>query len=102
MSRVVNISDKFSTELPVIQIGEKAYTVETGMETVLKFEELTSTESTDTIEKAISIALGDEAAKELNVRRMPMSNIKVLITAIFAAMLDVDYDVADARFQGIK
>ena len=40
MAKIINISDKLSFEKPSIQVGEKKYTVNDSLETVMKFEEV--------------------------------------------------------------
>ncbi len=99
MAKIINISDKLTNENPQIQIGDKLYEVKTGMSSVMKFEELASDNTVGSISKAAAIALGEEAAKELNIADMPSQNIKVLFTAILAAMQDITYEEAAARFQ---
>lgn len=99
MSKVVNITDKLSKEKPVIQIGEKLYTVNDGMDTVLKFEELASTNTVENIQSALELALGKEAVAEIGTQTMSVSNFQVLIIAILAAMQGLDYDEAEKRFR---
>lgn len=99
MAKIINITDKLSNEKPSLQIGDKVYTVNDGMATVLKFEELASDSTVDNMVKAIEIALGEKAAKELDVRALSMVNFKVLVIAIMAAVQGIDYEDAAARFQ---
>ncbi|MHB8061254.1 MAG: hypothetical protein ACYDG2_01265 [Ruminiclostridium sp.] len=99
MSKIINITDKLSNENPSIQIGERIYTVNDGMATVLKFEELASAGTTSAMVEAIATALGAKSAKELGVENMSIVNFKVLSIAIMAAVQGVEYDEAAARFQ---
>lgn len=99
MSKVINITDKLSNEKPQIQVGEKKYTVNDGIATVLKFEELATAGTTATMVEAISTALGQKAAKELNVENMSIANFKVLSIAVMSAVQGIDYEEAAARFQ---
>ncbi|WHH58486.1 hypothetical protein [Petroclostridium sp. X23] len=100
MAKIINITDKLSSEKPKIVIGDKEYTVNDGMETVLKFEELASDSSADNMVQAIELSLGADAVKELQVRKMSISNFKVLTIAIMAAVQGIEYDEAAKRFQG--
>lgn len=99
MSKVINVTDKLSTEKPQIQIGDKKYTVKDEIATVLKFEELAAAGTTGAMIEAISAVLGAKAAKELNIESMSISNFKVLSTAIVAAFQGLEYEEAAARFQ---
>ena len=98
MAKTINITDKLSTEKPVITIGEKSYTINDSMETVFKFEELASAGNQGMIQ-AMEMALGAEACEELNIKGMSVGNFKVLTTALLAAMQGSTYEEAAARFQ---
>ena len=99
MSKIINITDKLRTDKPVIQIGDKEYSVNDGLDTVMKFEELASAGSTENMIKAIEVALGEKAAKELKPQGMSVSNFQVLVIAIMAAVQGVAYEEAASRFR---
>lgn len=98
MAKIMNITDKLSTEKSSIQVGDKLYELNDTMETVFKFEELASTGNRGALE-AIKMAIGEKAFKELKVEKMPVQNFKVLITALLASMQGLSYEEAEARFQ---
>lgn len=98
MSKIINISDKLNSEKPKLQVGERFYTINDSMAEVMKFEELASESTMDKMISAIEISLGKEAIEELNVKSMSISNFKVIMIAILAAMQDLSYDEAEARF----
>ena len=98
MSKIINITDRLSKEKPVIQIGEKTYPVENGMSMVLKFEELATESTSDSMLKAIELTIGKEACDDLDIKNWSLGNFKVLTTSILAAMQDITYDEAEARF----
>jgi hypothetical protein len=98
MGKSINITDKLSAERPTIQIGEKVYPIDNSMNVVFKFQELASGGAQKAVE-AIGLALGDEASKEIDVMSMSMNNFKVIMTAILAAMQDLTYEEAEARFR---
>lgn len=98
MSKVINITDKLSSEKPSITIGDKSYEINDSMETVFKFEELASTGNKGALD-AIKMALGEKAYKELKVEKMSVANFKVLMIALLAAMQGLTYEEAEARFQ---
>lgn len=95
----INITDKFKMEQPSIQIGEKAYPVDNSVEAVLKFEELSEGGGTKALLDAMETALGKEAYKEIGVNKLSVANLKVLTVAMMAAMQELTYEEAAARFQ---
>ena len=98
MAKIINISDKLSKDKPVITIGDKSYEVNDSMANVMKFEELAADSKSESMLKAIELSLGAEAAEEIGIKDMSITNFKVIITAILAAMQDVTYEEAEARF----
>lgn len=95
----INITDKFSKDKPSIQIGEKKYAVNNSVEAVMKFEEMAGAGSTKALLSAIEEILGKEAFVEVRVMKLSVPDIKVLMTGIMAAMQDLTYEEAAARFQ---
>lgn len=98
MSQVINITDKFSTDLPSIKIGEKLYQVNNGVSAMMAFEEA-ATGGVAGILKALEGAFGKKAYKEMGIEDMSMGNIMVLSSAVLAAMMNITYEEANARFQ---
>lgn len=98
MSKVINITDKFSTELPSIQIGEKLYSVNNGVSAMMAFEDA-ATGGVAGILKALEGAFGKKAYKEMGIEDMSMGNIMILSSAVLAAMMNITYEEANARFQ---
>jgi hypothetical protein len=106
MARIINISGKFSTDRPVIELDRKLYVVNDGLNAIFKFEELAASGTSDGMVKALEVALGEDATEELGVQNLSVSNIRVLITAIIAAIQDISYEeaeaAAEARFRQFK
>jgi hypothetical protein len=100
MAKIINITNKLSNEKALVVIGDEKYFVNDSMEAVLKFEELATDSSLPNLNKAIELALGKQAVKELEINKMSILNFKVITTAILAAMQDITYEEAEARFQG--
>ena len=99
MAKVINITDRLSKEKPIIIIGEKQYEVENSVETVLKFEELALASTGESMTKAIEVALGAKALKEINPKKWQIDNFQILTIAILAAMQGLEYEEADKRFR---
>lgn len=100
MSKLINITDKFATEEKgQIKIGGKVYEVEKSVEAVLRFEEVAEAGSVKSLVAAVEGALGSEAAEEIGVKKLGIANMKVLVAGLMAAMQDLTYEEATARFQ---
>lgn len=98
MAKIINISDKLSFEKPCIQVGEKTYTVNDSLETVMKFEEVYGDGDTQGMLECLKVALGETAFEELQFEKMSFKNIQVWFMAINAAMQDLTYEETEARF----
>lgn len=99
MAKIINISDKLSSEKPVIQVGDKQYEVNDSLETVMKFEEVYGDGDIEGMLECMSIALGEAAVEEMNLKGTSFKNIQVWFFAIMAAMQDVEYEEIEARFR---
>lgn len=99
MAKVINISDKLSTGKPTIQVGEKTYTVNDSIATVLKFEEVYGDGDVSTMLECLKVALGETAYNEIDFPSMSLTNIQVWFKAIMAAMQDLTYEEVEARFR---
>lgn len=99
LRKIINISDKLSLEKPKIAIGDKEYEVNDSMDTVLKFEELAIESTVQSMQTAITISLGEDAAKEIGIDKFSVANFRVITIAIMAAMQGIEYEDAEARFQ---
>lgn len=102
MAKIINISDKLNMSKPSIVLDDKKYVINDGMDVVMKFEELASQGTISSMVEAMELSLGKEAVAELGVSSWSVGNFKVLTIAILAAMQDMEYDEAAARFQQAK
>ena len=98
MAKIINISDKLSLGRPCIQVGDKTYTVNDSLETVMKFEEVYGDGDTQGMLECLKVALGEDAYNELEFTKMSFRNIQVWFMAINAAMQDLTYEETEARF----
>jgi len=101
MAKTINITDRLTNDKPKIVINEKEYVVNDSMLTVLKFEELARNNTIESLREAIKVAIGEDAYNEINVDNLSFNDFKVLIIAIMAAMQNIEYEDADARFRNI-
>lgn len=98
MAKIINISDKLSFDKPCIKIGDKTYTVNDTLETVMKFEEVYGDGDTQSMLECMKVALGEAAYNELDFEHVSFKNIQVWFLAVNAAMQDLDYEDVEARF----
>lgn len=99
MAKIINISDKLSSEKPVIQIGDKTYPVNDSLETVMKFEEMyTDGGDTASMLECLKLALGTKAYNEQKFEKQSFMNIQVWFFAVMACMQDLTYEEVEARF----
>ncbi|MGO4543227.1 hypothetical protein AB4Z29_00305 [Paenibacillus sp. 2TAB23] len=98
MSKVINLSGKFSKAQPAIQIDKKEYPIDNGIQAVLAFQEAADKGLQGMLD-ALKGALGAEAFDEIGVMTFSLENVKILSTGILAAQSGISYDEAAARFQ---
>lgn len=98
MAKIINISDKLSFEKPCIQVGEKTYTVNDSLKTVMKFEEVYGDGDIQSMLECLKVALGEAAYDELQFEEMSFKNIQVWFLAINSAMQGWTYEETEARF----
>ena len=99
MAKIINISDKLSTEKPCITVGDKTYEVNDSLKTVMKFEETYGDGDIQSMIECMAVALGEQAYNEIGFDNMSFSNIKVWFLAVMAALQDLPYDEVEARFR---
>jgi hypothetical protein len=99
MAKIINISDKLSLDKPVIQVGEKIYTVDDSLETVMKFEESYGDGDINSMLECLKVAIGSKAYNEQKFEKMSFKNVQVWFFAIMAAMQDMTYEEVESRFR---
>lgn len=98
MAKIINISDKLSFEKPCIRIGDKTYSVNDTLETVMKFEEVYGDGDIHSMLECMRVAIGEDAYNEVDFEHMSFKNIQVWFLAVSAAMQDLTYEDVEARF----
>lgn len=103
MAKIINISDKLSSEKPNIQVGDKVYPVNDSLETVMKFEEMYESGSdSQSMLECLKLALGSKAYTELKFEKSSFKNIQVWFLAVMACMQDMEYSEVEARFRNFN
>ena len=87
---------KLLTELPEVEFNKKVYGVDNRYKTVNAFSELETRDFT----AMLSLALGPEAAEEINPDNLPLPALLNLIEVVTAAMTGEKQEDVAARFQG--
>lgn len=100
MSRTIDISSKLVNEKSKIVIAEKEYEVNDSLDTIFKFQNLiTSFTDKNKINEALVLALGKDAAKDIDIGAYNFKSTRVIIAAIMAAIMDEEVETILARFQ---
>lgn len=101
MSKLYTLDGKLMTETPEIRVGEKVYPVDNRQKTVLKLMKATKDKEfdEDNIQQALALALGTEAAKEVDALNLPFPAYQRLFELVMAAMTGEDPDSVESRFQ---
>lgn len=102
MGKMYTLDNKLLTETSEIRIGDKVYPVDDRVKTVKKIQEISKDFSEDTyggISQALSLALGHEAAKEIDEMNMPFKAYQKMFELVMAAVTGEDEDVIADRFQ---
>lgn len=101
MANVINISNKLNNEPVFIALGEgKQYKVNNNYKTLMKATALFEGENVneaDAMMKSIELILGKTARAE--VEEMTIDNVRVVFTAVMAAVQGIPYEEIEARFQ---
>lgn len=98
MAKMYTLDNKLLTEKPEIRIGDKVYAVDDRAKTVKKLKDLKE-EGDNASNIIFEMALGKDAAKEIEAMELSMAAEMSLVEIITAAMLGEDTEVVKARFQ---
>lgn len=100
MARTIDITSKLDNSKPVIQIGEKSYPVDNTLKVVTQFNRLVvSSGGEEGLIQGLRVALGETAVEELDLESLTLKSVQVIVLAVMAAMQDLSYEEAEARFR---
>lgn len=106
MAKVYDISSKLTSEKPKIKIAEnKEFVVNNSMKNMLKIDQMLQNADIDNAEflnQAITLFLGEEAAKVLDEMDLSVKNYQTIFMAIMAAVQEIDIEEAEKMFQESK
>lgn len=89
------ISDGF----PQIQVGEKLYRVDTRKSTFDRIQAEVTGDSAEETDIILRHALGGEAFEEIKALDLTVSGYMNLLIFVQAAIYDITFEEAEARFQ---
>lgn len=99
MSKVISISEKLSQEKPKIELNGKEYIVNNSFIAVTKMEEMLKNDTMSSAKMAVLTTMGEQFLIDVDFDNIAVDNIKVIVTAITAAIQGVDYETVASRFQ---
>lgn len=90
MNKMYTVDHKLLTEIPEIRVGEKIYPVNNRTKTVKKIHDATGEVTRDNpypgMEKVLALALGAEAAKEIEEMDMPFPAYQKMFELVMTAV----------------
>lgn len=103
MANMYILDEALLTAKPEIRIDDKIYPVDNRQKTVIQLMNATKNigkeYNQDAMQKALALALGNDAAKEVDAMNLPFPAYQRLFELVMAAMTGEAPDAVDARFQ---
>lgn len=98
--KVFDLTEKFTTEKPILKIGSKVYEIDNSTETALKVGNIDTTKTeTQYIFDFLEITIGKKAIEEINFNKYPLSAVKEVFYAVTSAITEEDVETIRTRFQ---
>ncbi len=101
--KMYTVDNKLLTECPEIRIGDKVYPIDDRQKTVEKMNKIASSADRENmmemIREVLKLALGKEAAKELDDANYPFAASLCIFETVTAAMTGETPEQVSARFQ---
>ncbi len=107
MGKMYTLDGKLLTELPELRLGDKLYPVDNRTCTVKKMMQLSRKKADaededymDSMDEALTLALGQKAVAEINLDQLPFPAYQELFSLVLAAATGEDpKKQEDQRFQ---
>lgn len=100
MAKIYTTDGKLLVETPQIQIGDKLFAVDNRKSTYDKMQEAVNKSNGNNEERIIlEYALGKAQMKEIDAMDLSMKGYMNLLTLVHAAIFDISFEEAEARFQ---
>lgn len=101
MSRIYTTDKKIivGDDFPQIQIGNKLFRVDTRKSNFDKLQEAIKTNSDQSDREVMKYLLGEDQLKEVDAMDLTVQGVMTLMIYLQAALYDISYEEAEARFQ---
>ena len=102
MGKLYTLDDKLLTEVPEVRVGDKVYPVDNRQKTVMQIQRVMAkadAEPENQLGEAFRLALGAQAAKELEEKNLPYPAVQELFALVLAAVTGEDAEVVRRRFR---
>lgn len=105
MGKLYTLDDKLLTEVPEVRVGDKVYPVDNRQKTVMQIQRVmakTDIEPEAQLSEAFRLALGGQAAKELEEKNLPYPAVQELFALVLAAVTGEEAEVVRRRFRAAR
>lgn len=105
MAKTIDITGKLTNERPVLKLTEdKQYEIDNRKNTVFQIQAKMDAggEGTEYIDEVLELALGKDAAKEINESDISFEDYQIIFIAALAGALGEEYESVEARFLAAK
>lgn len=99
-AKVFDLTEKFTTEKPILKIGDKEYTIDNSVEKALKISDIDSNLSqNEYVIKFLNETLGEKAVQEIDILKYSVSTLMEIFYAVTSAITEEDVEAIKKRFQ---
>lgn len=104
MAKTIDITSRLTNERPILKIGDKEYPIDNRKNTVFQIQAKMDEggKGTEYIDEVLELALGKEAAKEINESDITFDAYQIIFIAALSGALGEDFEVVEARFLAAK
>ena len=102
MGKLYTLDDKLLTEVPEVRVGDKVYPVDNRQKTVMQIQRVMAkadAEPEAQLSEAFRLALGGQAARELEEKNLPSPAVQELFALVLAAVTGEEAEVVRRRFR---
>ena len=102
MGKLYTLDDKLLTEVPEVRVGDKVYPVDNRQKTVMQIQRVMAkadAEPEAQLSEAFRLALGGQAARELEEKNLPYPAVQELFALVLAAVTGEEAEVVRRRFR---
>lgn len=99
-AKIFDLTEKCTTEKPILKIGDKEYQIDNSVEKALKIGNIDNNLSqNDYVIKFLNETLGEKAVQEMNIMKYSVGTLMEIFYAVTSAITEEDVETIKARFQ---